>query len=210
MQLRQIALARPLSATFLLLLAGLAWVQIPTPAAAQSWGVMSSSVALHSGTQVSLRAALEDLRQGTMGDKIAVEGRAEDNQAGHQVMALDFSGRVFTGQTGPRGEFLLEDIPAGSYTLIASSPGFLSATCTPVTHTGGNIRLNEVILLAGDLDNSGEIDMVDVVQLGAAFDQSGPAEGADLNADARVDILDLILLAANHGQTAIANPWLCQ
>src|SRR5262245_23703132 len=210
MQLKQLALARPLSTTFLLLLAVLVWVRIPAPAAAQSWGMMSSSVALHSGTHVSLRAALEYVRQGTMGDKITVEGRAEDNQAGHQVMALDFSGRVFTSQTDPRGEFLLEDIQAGSYTLIASSPGFLSATCTSVTYTDSNIRLNEVILLAGDLDNSGEIDMVDVVKLGAAFGQTGPAEGTDLNADGRVDILDLILLAANHGQTAIANPWLCQ
>jgi|SRR5688572_19993015 len=210
MQLRQIALARPLSATFLFLLAGLVWVQMPAPTAAQRSGLMSRPITLNSGAQVNLKPALEYLQQGTVGDKVAVEGRAEDNQAGHQVMALDFSGRVFTGQTGSRGEFLLEGIPAGSYTLIASSPGFLSATCTPVTHTGGNIRLNEVILLAGDLDNSGEIDMVDVVQLGAAFGQAGPAEGADLNVDGRVDILDLILLAANHGQTAIANPWLCQ
>jgi hypothetical protein len=210
MQLRQAALARRLSAAFLFLLASLGWVQMPFPAAAQRAGLISRPTALNSGTQVSLRPALEYLWQGNIGDKVTVEGRAEDNQAGHQVMALNFSGRVFTGQTGPKGEFLLEGIPAGSYTLIASSPSFLSATCTSVTHTGGNVRLNEVILLAGDLDNSGEIDMVDMVQLGAAFGRTGPAERADLNTDSRVDILDLILLAANHGQTAIANPWLCQ
>jgi hypothetical protein len=190
------------------LLAGLALAQTPEPAsAAQGANLTGSPVALNPD---ALSLGLESLRQGTIGDKVAVEGRAEDNQAGHRVMALDFSGQVFTGQTGLRGEFLLEGIPAGAYTLIASSPGFLSATCTPVTHTGGNLRLNEVILLAGDLDNSGEIDMVDMVRLGATFGQSGPAEGADLNADGQVDILDLILLAANHGQTAIANPWLCQ
>jgi hypothetical protein len=210
MQLRQIALVRPLSATFLFLLAGLVWVQMPAPTVAQSSDLMSSFLPLNSDRQVNLRPTLEYLQQDNIGNKVTVEGRAEDNQAGHQVMALDFSGRVFSSQTGPRGEFLLEDIQAGSYTLIASSPGFLSATCTSVTYTDSNIRLNEVILLAGDLDNSGEIDMVDVVQLGAAFGQTAPTEEADLNADGRVDILDLILLAANHGQTAIANPWLCQ
>jgi hypothetical protein len=203
MTLRQIFLARHRSTIFLFLLAGLALAQAPLPAAAaQRPGLMSSPT--------TFSPALEYHLQGNISNKVAVEGRIEDNQAGHQVMALDFSGQVFTGQTGSRGEVLLEGIPAGSYTLIASSPGFLSATCTPVPHTGGNLRLNDVILLAGDLDNSGEIDMVDMVRLGAAFGQPGPAEGADLNADSRVDILDLILLAANHGQTAIANPWLCQ
>lgn len=152
----------------------------------------------------------EPLGQGRFGDKVTVEGRPDHNQAGHQIMALDFSGQVFTGQTGAAGQFLLEGIPAGTYTLIASSPGFLSATCGALVHSGGSTRLNGVTLLAGDLDNSGEIDMVDVVTLSAAFGRPDSTEVADLNADGRVDILDLILLAANHGQTATDNPWGCQ
>src|SRR5262245_50779108 len=103
---------------------------------------------------------------GSLGDKVTVEGRAEVKQAGHKIMAIGFSGWVFTGQTGSRGEFLLEGIPPGTYSIIASSPGFLSASCGPVTHNGGNTVLNDDILLAGDLDGSGAIDMVDVVSLG--------------------------------------------
>jgi hypothetical protein len=81
------------------------------------------------------------------------------------------------GQRHPHGP--------GTYTLIASSPGFLSATC-------------------------GAVDMVDVVALGPAFGRPGPAEVADLNTDGLIDILDMILLAANYGQAATDNPWVCQ
>jgi hypothetical protein len=152
----------------------------------------------------------ERLRQGSFGEKVTVEGRPDHNQAGHQIMALDFSGQVFTGQTGPDGRFLLEGIPAGTYTLVASSPGFLSATCGAFVHSGGSTRLNGVTLLAGDLDNSGVIDMVDVVTLSAAFGRPDLAEGADFNTDELIDVLDLILLAANLGQTTTDNPWVCQ
>jgi hypothetical protein len=33
---------------------------------------------------------------------------------------------------------------------------------------------------------------------------------ADLNVDGTVNVLDLILLAVNFGQSAAAHPWLCQ
>jgi hypothetical protein len=139
------------------------------------------------------------------------EGRAAGNQAGHQIIAAGDLGATFTAATAADGSFLFEEVPADVYTLTASSPGFLSAVCTGALHTAETPAvLLEVTLLAGDLDNSGEIDITDAVAIGAAFGSADPANVANLNRDDVVDVLDLILLAANFGQTSVDNPWLCQ
>jgi hypothetical protein len=68
--------------------------------------------------------------------------------------------------------------------------------------------LAEVTLLAGDIDEDNVIDITDAVAIGVALGSTDVV--ANLNADGQVDILDLILLAANFGQTSAANPWTCQ
>jgi hypothetical protein len=48
------------------------------------------------------------------------------------------------------------------------------------------------------------------VAIGLVFGSTAADEVADLNNDGEVDVLDLILMAANFGQTSTANPWVCQ
>ncbi len=140
---------------------------------------------------------------------ITVEGRADDNQAGHEVTAIANS--TASDITDDAGDFWINDAPADTYTVTANSAGFLSTTCTDVAHSVDALTtLNNTTLLAGDIDDDGVIDITDATAIGTAFGSTEADEVANLNVDDEVDILDLILMAANYGQTSADNPWSCQ
>jgi hypothetical protein len=148
--------------------------------------------------------------KGDIDGKVTVEARAEDNQAGHTVTAMGDLGGELMVTTDDNGQFFFNNAPADTYTVTANSDGFLAATCGGVEHsTDALTTLAEVMLLAGDIDDSGEIDITDAVAIGAVFGSTAP-QVADLNVDGEVDVLDLILMAANFGQTSAGNPWVCQ
>jgi len=147
---------------------------------------------------------------GDVTGNVKVEARAADNQADHEIVAEDSLGGLLAALTGANGDFLFNNVPAETYTFTANSPGFLSASCAGVEHTTDALTtLAEVTLLAGDIDGSSEIDITDAVAIGMVLGSTDP-EVADLNADGVVDILDLILMAANFGQTSDVNLWVCQ
>jgi hypothetical protein len=141
---------------------------------------------------------------------VTVEGRAADNQDGHDVSATGDLGAVLSATTEISGDFLIESAPADTYDMTANSPGFLAATCEDVAHGTELTDLNDVVLLAGDIDDDGAIDITDAVAIGAVFGSTEPGEIADLNVDGEVDVLDLILMAVNFEQTSAGNPWVCQ
>ena len=142
---------------------------------------------------------------------VAVEGRAEDNQADHEVTAVGSDDTVWSGTTAFDGFFWLDEVPGDTYTVTASRAGFLTATCTDVSHAEATLtELAEVTLLAGDLNGDDLIDITDAVAIGTALGEVTDEQVADLNADVQVDVLDLILMAVNYGQTADDNPWACQ
>jgi hypothetical protein len=147
-----------------------------------------------------------DLTNGDMKGNVKVEGRTDDNQAGHSVVS---DGDLST-LTETNGDFALVEAEFGTYNLTAKSPGFLAATCENVVHESVETPLEGVELLAGDIDDSHGIDITDAVAIGADFGNSGSGKVSDLNVDDEVDILDLILMAANFGQTSEDNPWVCQ
>lgn len=158
---------------------------------------------------VDLEVIIQEGPVSDMGDiqgNVTVEGRANDNQAGHTVT----DGGSLLAVTGANGDFSLLDVVFGTYDLTASSPGFLAATCEGMMHESNPTFLNDVVLLAGDINNDGMIDITDAVAIGAAFGSTDPDEVADLNDDGVVDVLDLILMAANFDQTSDDNPWVCQ
>jgi hypothetical protein len=150
---------------------------------------------------------------------VKVEGRADDNQADHQVTAVgELDGNDLMVTTDTNGDFLFDNAPADTYTLTADRDGFLAAACANVVHGSDLTTLSGAVLLAGDVAGDdgnggvgdGVIDITDAVAIGGAFGSTAPDEVADLNADEAVDILDLILMAANFGQTSVDNPWVCQ
>lgn len=90
--------------------------------------------------------------------------------------------------------------PAGSYTVVASAPGFLKAQGTPTLTAGATKTMETISLLAGDIDGNDVIDQFDALTIGMNYNLAAPAE-ADLNNDGTINVLDLELLAANYHQS---------
>ncbi|NWF64666.1 MAG: carboxypeptidase regulatory-like domain-containing protein [Chloroflexi bacterium] len=90
--------------------------------------------------------------------------------------------------------------PAGTYTAVASAPGFLRAQASPVLSAGVTTTLQSVTLLAGDIDGNDVIDQFDALTIGINYNLDAPA-AADLNNDGTINVLDLELLAANYRLT---------
>ena len=156
----------------------------------------------------------ERIPDGDIVGNVKVEGRADDNQAGHNV---EFEGGDPSETTDALGDFLFADADFGIYDVTADSPGFLPATCTDMDHNADPTVLANLTLLAGNIVDNPDpvtepepvIDVADAVAIGAVFGSTDP-QIADLNADGVVDVLDLILMSANFGQKPSANPWNCQ
>lgn len=106
---------------------------------------------------------------------------------------------IKTVSTNPDGTFTLT-APAGTYTTVASSSGFLNAQAS-VTLTGGTtLTLTTIHLPAGDIDGSGVIDQFDALTIGMNYNSAQPSV-ADLNNDGIINVLDLEALAGNYRKT---------
>ena len=101
------------------------------------------------------------------------------------------------------GNFSME-APAGSYTVVASAPGFLKAQGSPTLSSGATTTLQSVTLLAGDIDGNDVIDQFDALTIGMNYNLADP-DAADLNDDGTINVLDLELLAANYRQSGAIN-----
>jgi len=89
--------------------------------------------------------------------------------------------------------------PAGTYTIIASAEGFLSAQKTGILTAGSTTTLPQISLAAGDINNNGVVDQFDAMTIGMSYNTITPA-AADLNCDNNINVLDLELLAHNYRQ----------
>ena len=99
----------------------------------------------------------------------------------------------------PDGTFSLT-APAGTYAVMATAPGSLSAAGSATLTSGGTTSLPDVTLSAGDIDGNNVIDQFDALSIGMNYNAATPA-AADLNNDGTINVLDLELLAANYRDT---------
>jgi hypothetical protein len=106
---------------------------------------------------------------------------------------------VATVPANPDGTFALT-APAGTYVIVATADGFLSAAGVAVVTSGGATTMPNVALLAGDIDGNDVIDQFDALTIGMSYNTDSPA-AADLNNDGVINVLDLELLAGNYRAT---------
>ncbi|MBI2332830.1 MAG: carboxypeptidase regulatory-like domain-containing protein [Chloroflexi bacterium] len=104
-----------------------------------------------------------------------------------------------TATADANGNFTMT-APAGTYTVVASAPGFLKAQGSPVLTAGATKTMQTISLLAGDIDDNNVIDQFDALTIGMNYNLAAPA-AADLNNDGTINVLDLELLAANYRET---------
>jgi len=99
----------------------------------------------------------------------------------------------------PDGTFSLT-APVGTYTVVATASGFLSAEGSVTLTANETSTKAAVTLLAGDIDGNAVIDQFDAMTIGMSYNGADPA-AADLNNDGVINVLDLELLAANYRLT---------
>jgi len=90
--------------------------------------------------------------------------------------------------------------PAGSYNVIATASGSLSAQGSAVITGGSTTTKPTVTLLAGDIDGNNVIDQFDALTIGMNYNGTAPA-AADLNNDGIINVLDLEVLADSYRAT---------
>lgn len=97
------------------------------------------------------------------------------------------------------GTFSLS-VSAGSYTAVASAPGYLKAQGSVSITNGNTTTFQTISLLAGDIDGNNVIDQFDALTIGINYNGTAPA-AADLNNDGTINVLDLEILARNYRQS---------
>lgn len=125
----------------------------------------------------------------------------------HSGIVVSSSGGPQT-QTGTDGSF---SVPAAD-TLSFSFPGYLSAQADVralLTQNQGaadqSVKLGSLTLLAGDVNADNRIDILDLAYIAKFY--SSRDSLADLNADGTVNIMDLVLAANNYGQQGPLKDW---
>ncbi|WP_420588653.1 dockerin type I domain-containing protein [Bacterioplanoides sp.] len=100
------------------------------------------------------------------------------------------------------GRFEFDELRDGDFTINVKSEHY-TQSCINTQTTGSQIDLGNIELIAGDVNNDGEINIDDFTYLAGRY---GSAKGderyttlADLNSDNKVNIQDLAILGSHFG-----------
>ncbi|PZC47928.1 MAG: Carboxypeptidase regulatory-like domain-containing protein [Chloroflexi bacterium] len=138
-------------------------------------------------------ASIEIIPFGTVEGTVRLERRSSHGGVNVHLGNAGLSVTVFTDSTG---SFSVHDVPADTYTVTATTVGFLKGEA-PVVVIGGNTSAVSLFLLAGDVDSDDQIGLLDLIYI---VERLGTATtSADLNRDGIVDIRDMVLVAKNFG-----------
>ncbi len=106
------------------------------------------------------------------------------------------------GETDCNGEYIIYNVPAGTYTATAVHSKYLNTLTTVEVADGILVDVNTIIMpFAGekegaDLNGDGVIDILDVAEFSEMWLESGLSE-ADFNQDSRVNFNDWARMAEN-------------
>lgn len=101
--------------------------------------------------------------------------------------------------TAADGSYSFPDLPTGQYRVQLMAPQHIDAIKDITIESADAIVQLEDLLRAGDVDDSGLIDMVDVTLVGANFGLEAIEEigNVDLNDDGTINVSDLSLVGGN-------------
>ncbi len=99
--------------------------------------------------------------------------------------------------TGADGSYSLVTAP-GTYTVTFSHASYLAQATTVTASAGATVNVPQVTLLGGDINADHKVDILDLAAVGAQFGSTSPSPPTvDINGDGRVDIIDIVLVAKN-------------
>lgn len=129
------------------------------------------------------------------------QNRSDNAGITAQLYAPD---NTLVGQTttDASGSYTFADVALGAYVLRLSAPLHIPVSKTvAVEADGSTVNAGDNVLMAGDTNGDGIVDINDATFIGANFGAAVPPapDNADLNADLTVDISDLVLVGGNYG-----------
>ena len=107
--------------------------------------------------------------------------------------------------TDSEGNYTFNNVALGDYLVEASATGHLPvARQITLDASGQSFVLDRLTLIAGDIDDSGSIDLADASLIGANFGLEGSLfPPGDLNTDNIINISDLVIIGANFGLNGV-------
>jgi hypothetical protein len=137
-----------------------------------------------------------------------IELQGVDPSAAPQLITLTFnptaggSSFVLAAPVSPDGNFILQNVPQGSYTVQVVGEKYLQRDISVTVGSEPATGLT-VTLLAGDLNGDNVVDLQDFNILAASYGSAVGGESwnpvADLNGDGVIDLNDFDLLTSNYG-----------
>jgi hypothetical protein len=119
----------------------------------------------------------------------------------HSGITVTLEGTGLTVLTGVDGAYTFADVPSGTYTVTFAHQDFLTTEVGEVTVLENEENeLCGYVLLAGDMNNDGAVDILDLTLCASHFETTAPE--ADVNADGIVNIYDLVLVGKNFKLTS--------
>lgn len=106
-----------------------------------------------------------------------------------------------SAQTDANGQFTLTEVADGTYALVITAKAALTRTID-VAVDGADVAVstsdNKIDLMYGDVNNSGKIDVSDLIAVKNLFNKASGADGFDANVDlndsGKIDVSDLIAI----------------
>ena len=136
-------------------------------------------------------AAAETL--GCVEGQVLLQGRSN-----HGALPIRIDGAP-AGTTQSDGSFSVCGIPQGERVVTAGGACYLPTQAQDVSVIADSaVRLPDINLLGGDIDENNDVDLYDLVRVGWDFRSSPPTDPeADCTADDVVNIFDLVLVGSN-------------
>ena len=157
--------------------------------------------------KVTIEGKITD--QNIMGEHIATITTYQTDDKRTEGDTLDPREVISQIQTNADGsyEILLEP---GVYDVVFMKPGYLTHRVTKIDITDGlGAELNTINLLGGDVEETGEIEIDDIVLINENY---GPVtegkEKFDLNGDGEINSLDRTILKKNYGKISTEEEWI--
>jgi hypothetical protein len=131
-----------------------------------------------------------------------VSGQITDAQgrfAGVELVLTRADGERLTLTALDQGTFVFDELAPGDYSLEAFAPGTLSRHVEFTLAAGQALELPPAMLLAGDLNQDNRVDLSDVMLVAANYNRPAVVVEADINGDTWIDISDLALIGSQMG-----------
>ena len=139
----------------------------------------------------------------TIDGYIDLLARPADGNAGVTV-ALKTT--AYSATTDADGHFTLTGIPAGTYILVVSTPGYLTREIGNVVVAATPIQISTAItpieLMAGDTNNDTLINLTDLQAILTSYNSVGAAAAIDFNGDGLINLSDLQVVLTNYNKTS--------